>query len=326
MTPSPPALNRDLSWLSFNYRILQAARQESLPLFDRIRFLAIYSSNLDEFFRVRVAALRSLAEIKKKKLAERLAFDPRAVLDDIGRLVPAQQDEYGQVWRHGVLPALAENGIILYGEDPPLPAHRREIDRLFRGRVLSYLQPVVWSPGSGQAPFLNNREIYLALEVWPQPETGAGEGRLAFLNVPAGPLDRFVRLSPVQGRHYVMFLEDVIRQHLSLVFPGYRVGDCYSVKLNRDADFTIDDEFNGDLVRKVREQLEKRKTGKPTRFLYDGRMPAALLARIAASLDLQPGDLVAGGRYHNLHELSNCPIRSTRSWKSRPSRPSPSSL
>jgi polyphosphate kinase len=307
MTPSPPLLNRDLSWLSFNYRILQAARQESLPLYDRIRFLAIYSSNLDEFFRVRVAALRSLTEIKKKKLAERLTFDPQTVLDAIGRLVPGQQDEYGQVWRHGILPALAGQQVTLYGEEPPLPEHRREIDRLFRGKVLSYLQPVVWKAGGGQAPFLNNREIYLALEVWPQPETGAEAGLLAFLNVPVGPLDRFVRLSPVQGRHYLMFLEDVIRQHLPLVFPGYRVGGCYSVKLNRDADFTIDDELNGDLVRKIREQLEKRKTGKPTRFLYDSRMPAALLARVAESLGLQPGDLVAGGRYHNLHELAKLP-------------------
>ncbi len=307
MTPSPPTLNRDLSWLSFNYRILQAARQDALPLFDRIRFLAIYSSNLDEFFRVRVAALRTLAGIKKKRLAERLAFDPQEVLEAIGRVVPRQQEEYGEVWRHGILPALAGHGITLYGDEPPLPAHQREIDRLFRGKVLSYLQPVVWQAGGSKAPFLDNREIYLALEVWPQPAPEAGEGLLAFLNVPAGPLDRFVRLSPVAGRHYLMFLEDVIRQHLALVFPGYRVGDCYSVKLNRDADFTIDDEFNGDLVRKVREQLEKRKTGKPTRFLYDGRMPAALLARIAASLDLQPGDLVAGGRYHNLHELFKLP-------------------
>ncbi len=308
MTPSPPALNRDLSWLSFNYRILQSAQLESLPLFDRIRFLAIYSSNLDEFFRVRVAALRSLAGMGKKKLAERLSFDPQAVLDHIGRRVAGQQEEYGRVWRQDILPALAGHGIILGGEDPPLPEHRRELDRLFRGKVLSYLQPALWRPGSGKAPFLNNREIYLALEVWPRPEDGtAGESLLAFLNVPAGPLDRFVRLSPVEGRHYLVFLEDVIRGHLPLVFPGYRVGDCYGVKLNRDADFSIDDELNGDLARKVGEQLRKRKTGKPTRFLYDARMPPALLARVAESLGLEAGDLVAGGRYHNLHDLAKLP-------------------
>lgn len=308
MPAQPPYLDRDLTWLSFNYRILEEARDGSLPLYDRIKFLAIYSSNLDEFFRVRVASLRSLSEIRKKKITQRLPFEPRPLLDQIHRVVEAQQNEYGFVWRECIMPDLRANGIVLYGEEPLLPAHEREVSRYFRSKVLSYLQPVFLDEGREKGAFLNNREIYLAVLLSPETaDAGRPESRLAYLNVPSGALGRFTQLSPAGGKHYLAMLDDVIRRNLHLVFPGYRATHCHSIKLNRDAELNLEDEYTGDLVKKLRERLEKRKIGRPTRFLYDGAMPAAMRNRLVAALNLSEDDVMAGGRYHNMHDLMGLP-------------------
>src|SRR5690606_12463529 len=157
--------DRDLSWLTFNYRVLMEARDANLPLYERIKFLGIYSGNLDEFFRVRVASLRNLKKLGKENRKELLDFKPKKLLKKIYAEVNRQQNEFGEIFRKDILPELNKNGIILYQDEGEVSdSHRHFISRYFRSKVLSYLQPVILQ-GKEDKIVLENREIYFVLRL-----------------------------------------------------------------------------------------------------------------------------------------------------------------
>ena len=315
--------DRDRSWLSFNYRVLMEAADATVPLADRVKFLAIYSANLDEFFRVRVSSLRSLISLHKKKITKRLLSDPQDTLSQVLAVVDRQQDEFDTLFQDAILPQLRQHGIILYQQEPLLDSHRHEVDRFFRSTVLSYLQPVfvdsrLSRKGKHRLPFVDSRSLYLALILRPKPGEFTGQpdqtaelpdsNHFAYLNIPADKLSRFVALSSINGQHYFAFLDDVIRANLSVIFPGYQVLGSFSFKLNRSEDVDIKDEYRGNLVKKIKRQLKKRKTAPPVRFLYDGSTDAELLAPFTHLLKAHPDELQAGGRYHSLSALLKLPL------------------
>ncbi len=131
--------------------------------------------------------------------------------------------------------------------------------------------------------------------------------KYAIVEIPADRLGRFITLPSENGKHYVMFLDDIIRINLPLIFPGYQIESCYSIKLTRDAELYIDDEFTGDLLAKIKKGLSKRKTGAPSRFLYDEQMPNDFLKFLKESLQLKNDDLIPGGKYHNFNDFFNFP-------------------
>ena len=292
--------DRDLSWLSFNYRILQEAANPEVPLYERIKFLAIYSSNLDEFFRVRVATIRSVVEIDKKKINKQFDKNPKKMLNKIFGEVNKQLNEFGTIWRGTLLPELREHKVILYQNQKINKSHLSHVTHYFKSRVLSYMQPVKLDPD--HKVFLENRALYLLAAL-----KKGDESSVYLLNVPTDNLPRFTALKPLRGYHYFISLEDIIRENLDFLFPGYEVLGCYSIKLNRDADLNIEDEFSGDLVEKISRQLAKRNLGVPSRFLYDRKMPQELLDQVAQVADLHKDDLVPGGRYHNFNDLFSLP-------------------
>ncbi|WP_044237262.1 polyphosphate kinase 1 [Flexithrix dorotheae] len=296
--------NRDLSWLSFNYRVLMEAADPEVPLYERIKFLAIFSSNLDEFFRVRVASLRSILKLPKKKIKKKLDFKPKAVFHAIQETVGQHQREFGVIFRDGILPVLKENGIVLYQDAITSETHKQFIRKYFKNRVLAFLQPVVLS--KNKVPFLNNRELYFALELTYLKNQEA-EKSFAILNIPSDHLPRFIQLPAINGIHYYIFLDDIIRENLDLIFPGYEVNGCYSIKINRDADLLINDEFSGDLVDKIKKHLSKRNIGVPSRFLFDLNMPEGLQQFLKENLELSDEDMVPGGKYHNFNDLLGLP-------------------
>ena len=281
------------------------AADGSVPLYQRIKFIAIYSSNLDEFFRVRVAAWRRISAIKKKKLKPEMTVSPKKLLRQILQEVDHQQKEYGKILTKSILPELKDSSIILYQGNKILKSHRKPVNRYFLSKVLSYLQPVFLTDGNHRAPFLENGALYFILKL----ERVHAQRTLhyALLNIPSDSLPRFFRLPDFRSKHYIMYLDDIIRANLHYVFPGYKVLGCYSVKMNRDADIEIEDEYSGDLVEKIRNQVEKRKVGVPTRFLFDGSMPADILGFIKQRYQLEEEDLIKGGRYHNLHDFMKFP-------------------
>jgi len=298
--------DRDLSWLTFNYRVLLEAKDPQVPLYERIKFLGIYSSNLDEFFRVRVASLQGLKKLDKKNREEYLDFKPKKVLAKIHDVVDQQQNEFGEIFRNDILPGLESNGIILYTDEKSLlPCHQNFITKYFRSRVLSYLQPVLLKADNPRV-FLDNRKIYFAVRLRKKKDEDASE-IYAHINIPSDSLPRFLELPGIENKHYYIFLDDIILFNLKLIFPGYDIIDAYSIKLNRDADLQIEDEYEGDLVVKIQKSLSQRQKGPPARFLYDLRMPEAFLLNLKKAFKLRSKDLVPGGRYHNLFDLMELP-------------------
>jgi polyphosphate kinase len=289
---------RDLSWLAFNHRVLQEAQDERNPLFERIKFLAIYSANLDEFFRVRVASLRSFRKLKKKERKElELEVKPRKELREIRQIVGQQQRLFGHIFREQILPALQEQGIYLVPNEDFSPAQQAFARDYFAAEIASRLQPQPLDL-EGEPPFLKNKALYFVI-------AGADETPPALLELPAD-LPRFIPLPAAEGVHAIAFLDDIIRFNLEAAL-GRPVLGAYAVKLSRDADLYIEDEFSGDLVEKIRQSLAVRHIGLPTRFLYDQAMPPELLASLKTYFGLNKNDLIPGARYHNFNDFFSFP-------------------
>ncbi len=302
-TPQPPKkyayFDRDVSWLSFNYRVLMEAANKEVPLYERIKFLAIYSSNLDEFFRVRVAALRSIVDIDKKKINKRFNKKPSKVLSKILQEVNKQLEEFGAIKRDVLLPELKDHNIVLYRNEPILEAHKDVIEHYFKSKVLSYLQPIVMTAPKSKSPYLDNRALYFAIDITDAQQ----QQHYAHLKIPSNDLPRFIPLPSVNDVFYYISIDDIIRENVEFLFPGYTIKGCYGIKLNRDADLNIEDEYSGDLVKKIRKQIEKRNLGVPSRFLYDRSMPSEMLQYLVEVFKLSEEDIVPGGRYHNMNDL-----------------------
>jgi polyphosphate kinase len=298
--------DREASWLAFNARVLQEAEDATVPVGARLDFLAIFSSNLDEFFRVRVASLRSLLRLGRKSV-DKLDVQPARQLAGIHRIVNEQQARFGEIFRHGILPELARRGIHLIDETAVTEAQAAHLRREFETLIRPLLSPVLLDGDA--APFLANRALYLVVELTPAdgPSIAPEQPRYALVEVPSPPLPRFVTLPPHGDRRDVMFLDDVIRLELPALFPDWRVGAACAVKLTRDAELYLDDEFSGDLVAAIRKSLAKRETGLPSRFLYDLHAPYGMVTFLQQRFGLEDEDMIPGGRYHNLHDLHDFP-------------------
>jgi polyphosphate kinase len=298
--------DRDISWLSFNYRVLKEADDESLPLYDRIKFLAIYSSNLDEFFRVRIANIRRIQRIGKKQLNERLEMKPNKLLREIHKSVTSQLAEYGEIFQERIIPQLREHNIFVYWDEEIKEEHWPFVNRYFKSKILTFLRPVIVNDENIDEVFLVNRALYFILLLRSKRPDNQNEF-FAYLNIPSDHLPRYIQLPSIGNKHYIITLDDIIRRHLEFIFPEYEVIEKKSIKLNRDADINIEDEFSGDLVEKIKNQLEKRNIGIPSRFLYDKTISPKLLALAERIFGLEKEDMVAGGRYHNMNDLMKLP-------------------
>jgi len=290
--PTVKFFDRDLSWLSFNYRVLMEAMDTSVPLLERLKFIAIYSSNLDEFFRVRVANIRHLAQIDKKKINEQVDIEPKKLLDKIQTEVTNQLQEYGSTFQ-GIIQELKENGIFICQSSAEIPTtFAADLLHFFKTKVSGFLR--IEEVNGDTELFLDNQAIYLAVRL--------RSGAVKIINIPSGNIGRFYS-NKLEGTNYFVFLDDVIRLHLDIIFPGDEVENVGAIKLNKDADLQIEDEFEGDLVKKIEKQIQKRNLGAPSRFLHDPKISEQTLKSLSKSLDIAEDDLTPGGRYHNLNDL-----------------------
>lgn len=308
-----PYGDRDLSWLSFNERVLWEARDQSLPLYDRVKFLAIFSSNLDEFFRVRVASIRSLLDLDKNS-RKNLGLNTKALLSEIHQTVLTQQVEFGRIYHDQILPGLESGGIYLHNAILDDKKHATFIRNYFREEVMPFVNPNLLQKGR-IIHFLRDKALYLAVRMHPRSKTGAqktGKGLrkrtcYALVEIPTHYCPRFLELPGSETRHDIVFLDDVIRSYLDEIFPGYMVKDAYCIKLSRDADLQIEDEFAGDLAEKVSQSLAKRRIGAPARFLFDQSMPESMVKYLKEAFQLSNEDAMPGGRYHNFSDFFNLP-------------------
>lgn len=291
-------LNRELSWLAFNHRVLQEAMDPSVPLFDRLGFLAIFSSNLDEFFRVRVAALRSRARGGGDQEAAGL-------LRRIREVAVQHQEQFGAVFREQIVPALAADGIRLTDGSEAEGAYRDQLRDIFQEEVAPQLQPVVLRPDV--SPFLRNRAIYLVVELLQRGSGGAGTVEYGLVEIPSQRVPRFLSLDVADGSTSVLFLDDLIRLHLGELFPAHEVRAAHAIKISRDAELYLEEELADSVAEAVRRSLRKRESGLPTRFLFDKDAPGEMIEFLKECFGLAQADLVLGGRYHNLHDLHTFP-------------------
>ena len=299
-----PFKNKEISWLSFNERVLQEASDRSVPLIERIRFLGIYSSNQDEFFRVRVATLHRLARLGKKG-KKLLGHDPRAVISEIKDIILRQQEVFQGVYGH-LLEELATEGIHVVDE-AKLTAEQGEFVRsYFRQHVRQKLTPLMVSEKM-RFPELKDRSIYLATRLRTR---GAKPDRYALIEVPTPELSRFLILPQVDAHQYVILLEDVIRYNLKEIFSLFKFEaiDSHLIKLTRDAELDIDDDVTESYLRKVVKSVKHRKEGNPVRFVYDREVSTELLSFIKRKLRIRGEDsTVPGGRTHNFKDFIDFP-------------------
>jgi polyphosphate kinase len=299
-----PFINRDISWLSFNYRVLQEAKDPSVPLFERLKFLAIYSSNLNEFFRVRVASLRNLLRLGKKTKKE-IDYDPKEVLKEILKIVDIQHEEFSFIFENQVIPELREHNIKLLRRLDLNQEQKEFVETYFNDHMLPFVQPVVLVKHKIR-PFLNNAQLYMS--VWLRDkENPQGEDTYAIVKIPSDHLPRFIELPSAPNEYNIIMLDDIVRHSISWMFPGYDIIDTYSIKLSRDAELYIDDEFSGDLIQKIKTSLTKRHVGPASRFVYDREMSAELLEFLKESFGLEKYDLLVEGRYHNNFDFFDFP-------------------
>ncbi|MDT8368368.1 MAG: polyphosphate kinase 1 [Longimicrobiales bacterium] len=327
----PPRIERDLSWIGFNGRVLGEAADPSVPLLERLHFLSIFSSNLDEFFRVRVAGLRALLRLEPHQRG-RLPLDPAELLAEIHRRVLAQQERYGALIRDEVLPALAEAGVHLRGVHDVSDSERAILARYFEAEVRPHLRVIALDePDDDDAPIeLDDHALYLVVgPLHSTPALAPGTQRYRIVTIPSPPLHRFIRLGPdgasAGDEIHLVFLDDLVRLHLDRLFPDSGIGpdDAWAIKLSRDADLGLDEAFDGDLAAAVRHALSRRAEGVPARFLFDSAMPAGLIDLLQRRLALEHEDLIEGGRYHNLEDLRTLPAPADPDLRFPPWPPAP---
>jgi polyphosphate kinase len=298
-------LAKEISWLSFNARILQEAADRRVPLLERIRFLGIYSSNLDEFFRVRVATLRRLTRVPEKK-ALFFGQDPRKILKSIQETVLSQHEQFDSVYR-SILEELARERIFLVNERQLNPDQRAFVAAHFQQKVRPKLIPIMLDQVD-KFPDLRDQSLYLAIVL--SRRDGAAKEKYALIELPTHGHSRFLILPPSGGARYIMLLDDVIRFGLKDIFSVLQFDrfQAYTVKLTRDAELDLDDDLSRSVIEKVSRSLGRRRGGNPVRFIYDSQLPKPLLRLFVRKMHLGDSDtLIPGARYHNFRDFMQFP-------------------
>lgn len=289
--------DRDLSWLLFNERILMEAESEDLPVMERVSFLSIFSSNLDEFYRVRMPVVMALGKLNL--LAETKQSED--VLYKAQQLIEHMQNRFGQVFTQRLIPLLKENNIHLLFHEPIPAAIRDTVNDYFYSQVLAFLHPVDLTGGKKQF-FPENNQLYFLVNL----ALKDGKEKSVILNIPSNQLPRFFSVNQ-DGRQYIVFLDDIIRYNLDKIYKTETIKGCYSFKITRDAELDLDGDYNGDVQEQIEKQLAKRDLGLATRFLHQPGIPLRILNLIEDKLGLQGSSIVEGGFYHNLKDLTGLP-------------------
>lgn len=297
-------IDRDLSWMYFNRRILQEATRENVPLLERLGFLGIYSNNLDEFFRVRMATLSRIAECEDKSLRKE-SEHARKLIKRINRLNAVYAKEYEEALA-GVRSRLRDEHIFLLNENELDEEQQRYVRRFFRQRLSGFVSPV-WITAARQLTDETDDSIYLAVKMNTE---GRKAGDYALIELPVQVSGRFVRLPDRDGNKYLMYLDDVIRYCLPFIFGGlgYTHFEAYAFKFTKDAEMEIGNDLRTGVLQKISKGVKSRRKGDALRVIYDQDMPAALHKRVMNLLNLDKLDTVqAGGRYHNHKDLMAFP-------------------
>ncbi|MCF8231133.1 MAG: polyphosphate kinase 1 [Bacteroidales bacterium] len=297
-------INREISWLHFNGRVLQEAIDPATPLLERVKFLGIFSNNRDEFFRVRIATLKRM--LKYREIEGQDTKPVQHVLDEIDRIVKEQERTFTMTYRKIVLELYREN-IVLLNEKQLTEQQGKIVRKHFREKVRPYLFPIMIDMLENIST-LKDKSIYLAVVC--KDSRDENNVDYALVKVPSKVHSRFFTFPPEIGRNYMILLDDIIRYCLDDVFGvfGFDTFEAYTIKFTRDAELDLDYDVSKSFVEAMYESVKKRKRGNPVRFVYDEKMPKKLIKKLRKKLSLKnDDDIRPGGRYHNFKDFMEFP-------------------
>jgi polyphosphate kinase len=310
-------INRDISWLAFNGRVLQEAADEENHIYDRLRFLGIFSNNLDEFFRVRVATLNRMTRTAGNKLKMHLEENPEKILASIMSIVLTQQQQFEKIYRDLVI--AMEGKKIHFKTDKQLTKEQKIfVEAFFEERLHTRIVPLMIE-SIPSMPLLRDRSVYLACVLG--HSQSAMMHRYALIEIPVGDLPRVVVLPSAKGTKDLILLEDIVRYNLPYLFApfGFDKFMGHLIKVTRDAELDLDNDFHSNLIDDLEKGIKNRKKGKATRFVYDKQIDANLLEFMMKRLSLNKKDhMVPGGRIHNFKDFMDFPREVFTDFNSRP--------
>jgi polyphosphate kinase len=299
---------RDISWLSFNYRVLLEAADSKLPLYERINFISIYSSNLEEFYKIRVADHKAIASGSIRNDEETLQ-SVGELIEQITEEVNRQLEVRVSIFEEKIIPAMRRNHIIFYQNSDVEPFHREFVSNFFREEIFPYLQPV---PVNKQCirTFLRDNRLYLAVRLFLNGTSSSDPNHVQYfvVKLPYSKVPRFIELPKHGDDYYIMYIEDIIKANIWQMFPGYTVDRSYCLKISRDADIMIEDSASAaDLMEQVKKKVKKRKIGAVCRFVYERAIPNDFLEFICDAFHIDRDELVPGDKHLNLEDLRLLP-------------------
>ncbi|MCX7863005.1 MAG: polyphosphate kinase 1, partial [Bacteroidales bacterium] len=297
---------KEISWLYFNERVLQEAQNEENPLYDRIRFLGIYSNNMDEFFRVRVATLKRISQLGAKA-KQILGYNPKLTLNKINQIVINQHHIFNLTYRKIIL-ELRKKNVFILNEEQINENQRAFLENYFVNNIRPLIVPIIINQ-IDEIPSLEDNNVYLAVHI--KPQEIVKNDIYAILNLPTEILPRFIQIPSNNNNSYeLIFLDDVVRIGLNNIFYQFNPSkaEAYTFKITRDAELDLTDDIHENYLEKILKGIKKRKMAEPVRFIYDSDMPPALLKVLLKKLGIEKRDtIIAGERYHNFKDLLQFP-------------------
>lgn len=297
---------RDISWLSFNDRVLQEAADTSVPLSERIKFLGIFSNNLDEFFRVRIAGLKRALVFNEKQAKEIFFEKPQIILDQINDIVIQQQQQFDRIWLK-VQAEMAKERVFIKTDEELNKEQQQFVKFYYEEEVESNVIPLMLDD-SRTMPYLRDKSLYLGIAM--RKKDWAYETRFAIIENPTRRNGRFLLLPSPEGEKHVILLEDVIKFNIPYIFSyfGFDSFKAHAFKITRDAEFDLDNDINTTLVEKIEKGIKNRRKGKPTRFVFDKDMDSSLVTFLIKKLNLSKKDsIIPGQKIHNFKHFMDFP-------------------
>ena len=297
-------INRELSWLSFNDRVLQEANDPTVPLLERLKFLGIFSSNLDEFFRVRVATNKRMLQLKNPKSQNINRREILETLQDIYNKVVIQQVKFNSIYEN-LLELFKAKNVYFVNEKQLNIQQTLEVRKYFKEEIVNTIFPLILDEKK-PFPFLRDNTVYLACKL---TNSITRERKYALIPLPTKVKKRFYQLPKQSGNTLIMFIDDVIRCNLDIVFSSfeYNVFEAYTIKLTRDAEIDIESDVSLNILESIAKSIKQRKKGAPVRLIYDQEMPADMIRFINQKLKLNRDELIPGQRYHNFRDFIGFP-------------------
>ncbi|WP_149912859.1 polyphosphate kinase 1 [Sphingobacterium cavernae] len=297
---------RDISWLSFNGRVLQEAADKTVPLISRIKFLGIFSNNLDEFFRVRVAGLKRALLVDEKE-AKHIFFEkPQLILDELNYKLIKQQKKFEKVWLN-VQKEMSKEGVVLKTTQDLDEQQQKFVKKFYINEVESNLIPLLLDENRPM-PYIRDKSLYLGVAM--KMKDWNYETNFAVIEIPTDRISRFTILPSPKNEVHLILLEDIIKFNLPYIFSFFGFDDfkAHAFKITRDAEFDLDNDINTDIAEKIAKAVKNRRKGKPTRFVFDENMSQTLVEFLIKKLGISKKDsIIPGQKIHNFKDFMNFP-------------------